>query len=279
MQGSKIACRLVYSFALMEVHMINGRKNPPEAAHGRLSDLAYEKLVELILSGLLAPGSVLSELELSRHLKISRTPIHDALRQLAKDGLVEQKANRRAVVAAFTAADVFDIFEMRKLLESDAARRAALKIDRMALAKLREAADAMAAAVKKPNAIVRWADFDDLFHTTIASASGSVQLAQDIARYRMLHRSFNRLRTTLDVARQALGEHLRILKALGQRDAEWAASEMGAHIHEWQAYFVNHFSSNQTEAADSSKGVRHALRDAGAVASVESRAGRGRRAG
>lgn len=259
--------------------MMNRLKIRSDATDGRLSDLAYEKLVELILSGSLAPGSVLSELELSRHLKISRTPIHDALRQLAKDGLVEQKANHRAVVAAFTAADVFDIFEMRKLLESDAARRAASKIDRMALAKLRETAGAMTHTVKKPNAIARWADFDELFHTTIADASGSVRLAQDIARYRMLHRSFNRLRTTLDVVKQALGEHLRILEALEQRDAKRAASEMAAHIHEWQAYFVNHFHSNPTVAIDSTNGVRHAFRDADLVASAEPRSGRGRRAG
>ncbi|MEI6232950.1 MAG: GntR family transcriptional regulator [Planctomycetota bacterium] len=211
------------------------------AAGGRLSDSVYEALVAGILAGKLAPGAVLSELALGRQFKVSRTPIHDALVQLAKDGLVEQEANRRAVVAAFTSADVFDIFEMRKLLEGESARKAATKLDRIALAKLREAAEQMAASAAKPGAVARWVDFDEIFHTTIAEASGSKRLMEDITRYRMLHRSFNRMRTTPEVVQQALAEHMRILEALEKRDAKRASAEMVAHIHEWQAYFVNSF--------------------------------------
>jgi DNA-binding GntR family transcriptional regulator len=185
---------------------------------------------------------VLSELSLSRKLDVSRTPIHDALRQLARDGLVAQRANRRAVVTNFSATDVFDIFEMRKLLEGEAARRAAGRIDRPALQKLAQAADKMDVSFGRPGAIARWAAFDEMFHATIAAASGSPRLEHDIRRYRMLHGTFNRLGTTVQGLRSALAEHRRIIAAMERRDAQAAAEAMVAHIHEWQAYFVARFS-------------------------------------
>lgn len=213
----------------------------PDLESTRLSDSVYESLVEAILSGRLVPGSVVSELELARQFEVSRTPVHDAIRQLTKDGLVVQEMNRRAVIAEFSAEDVYDIFEMRKLLEGEAARRAATRLDRISLARLRQAADKMSVSFGKPGSIGRWADFDESFHMTIAGASGSKRLTQDIARYRLLHRSFNRLSTTPDVLRQALAEHFRILDALEKRDPKAAAAEMIAHIHEWQTFFVNQF--------------------------------------
>jgi DNA-binding GntR family transcriptional regulator len=103
------------------------------------------------------------------------------------------------------------------------------------------AADALSKRQKKPDWLERWADFDEDFHATIAQAAGSARLYQDIVRYRLLHRAFNKLTTTVDVLQQALDEHIHILDALEKRDAKEAAREMGAHIQEWRTYFVNHF--------------------------------------
>jgi GntR family transcriptional regulator, rspAB operon transcriptional repressor len=207
---------------------------------GRLSDSVYETLLAAILAGQLLPGSVVSEVALARQLNVSRTPVHDALRQLAKDGLLKQRANHRAVVAQFSREDVFDIFEMRKLLEGEAARLAATHIDRPTLGHLRSLADLLNKSRRERNWVSRWADFDDEFHDTIAKASGRLRLWQDIARYRMLHRGFNKLTTTRDVLQQAMEEHYRILDALAERDAEVARQAMIVHIQEWQAYFINH---------------------------------------
>jgi DNA-binding GntR family transcriptional regulator len=60
-------------------------------------------------------------------------------------------------------------------------------------------------------------------------------------RYRLLHRAFNKLTTTVEVLQQALQEHQCILQALEKRDPREAAREMVSHIQEWQTYFVNHF--------------------------------------
>lgn len=210
----------------------------------RLSDAVYETLLEAILSGRLAPGTVVSELALARQLHVSRTPVHDAVRLLANDGLVGQHAKRRPVIAAFTREDIHDVYEMRKILEGEAARRAATRIDRPALARLRETAEALARTRQKPDWLSRWADFDQEFHSAIAQASGSPRLCRDIVRYRMLHRGFNKLATRVEDLATALEEHLRILDALERRDGEKAARAMVAHLQEWQAYFVNHFPRN-----------------------------------
>jgi len=207
----------------------------------RLSDSVYQALLEAVIAGKLTPGTIVSEVALARQLKVSRTPVHDALRQLAKDGLVKQQANHRAVIATFSREDLRDLFDMRKLLEGEAARLAATRIDRPNLARLRVAADALARGQKKPDWLERWADFDEDFHATIAQAAGSPRLYQDIFRYRLLHRAFNTLTTTVEVLQQALDEHNRILAALEKRDAKEAAREMVSHIQEWQTYFVNHF--------------------------------------
>ncbi|MBI1372594.1 MAG: FCD domain-containing protein [Phycisphaera sp.] len=211
-----------------------------KTADGRLSDRVYVTLLEAIIAGRLSPGDVVSEVSLARDLNVSRTPVHDAVRKLIEDGLVTQAANHRPVIAAFKSDDVFEIFEMRKLLEGEAAARAAPRIDRSTLAKLREIADGLAGpADVNGEWLGRWADFDEVFHAAIAQASGSKRLDADIARYRLLHRGFNKL-ATADPLRQALDEHLTILDALDQRNAADARHAMVMHIGEWQAYFVNY---------------------------------------
>jgi DNA-binding GntR family transcriptional regulator len=208
----------------------------------RLSDTVYETLLESIISGKMAPGAIVSEVALSKQLSVSRTPVHDALRQLAKDGLVEQRAGRRAIITAFSQDDVQDIFEMRKLLEGEAARRAALRLEPATVARLRAMGEELKNDPDKTDLLNRWADFDDAFHDAIAKASGSVRLWHDITRYRLLHRGFNKLATTLDVVPKALDQHLEILDLLARRDGESAGRLMAEHIGEWQTYFVNHFS-------------------------------------
>jgi DNA-binding GntR family transcriptional regulator len=208
-----------------------------------ITQSVYRELVELILSGQLPPGSVVSEKNLSMLLGVSRTPVHNAVLQLAKDGLVTQEANHRPVIARVTRSDVEEIFDMRRLLECEAARRSASRIDRATLSKLRLAADELSKPGEPSKALSRWADFDDAFHEAIASACDSTRLASDIRRYRMVHHALNRLRMTADLIPQALREHLSILDGLDARDSERAAQAMERHLMEWKAFYVQRFAA------------------------------------
>ena len=207
------------------------------AAEGPLVDSVYQLLLERILNGSLRSGTVVSELALAGELGVSRTPVHDAVRQLAKDGLVTRQGKRRARVAAFSADDVYEIFEMRKFLEGPAAELAAGRMDRRQLAPLRAEAQALRADPDGPDWIERWAEFDDHFHRWIAEASGSRRLADDINRYRLLHKGINRVSTDRVSLRRAMKEHLSILEALERRDGPRARERMVAHIATWQEFF------------------------------------------
>ncbi len=210
------------------------------AERARLSDSVYETLLEAIISGKLASGAIVSEVSLSKQLDVSRTPVHDAMRQLSKDGLVEQRAGHRAVISALTKDDVFDIFEMRKLLEGESARRAATRVERATIARLRNMGENLRNTSDATDYLTRWADFDEQFHEAIAQASGSKRLGQDIVRYRLLHRGLNKLAATVESLQDALTEHFQILEAIEKRDAEMASRRMVEHIQKWQAYFVDH---------------------------------------
>lgn len=194
----------------------------------------------MIVSGKLASGQAVSESELSRRLDVSRTPIHEAVGQLVKDGLVIQERNRRPVVASFSTDDIFDVYEMRRILESEAAAKAASRIDKLTLSQLDTAAKQFQSAKGKRTVIRRWVEFDDQFHTAIAAACGSPRLETDIQRYRLLHRVFNRTHDDPTVLDQAYQEHAIILDALRKRDEQAARSAMNDHIAEWQRFFVRH---------------------------------------
>src|SRR5262245_14533099 len=85
-----------------------------------LVEAAYEAILENILSGALASGTVVSEVALAQELKVSRTPVHQALAQLAKEGLIEHQAGRQPRIARFGRDDVIEIYDMRLLLETSA---------------------------------------------------------------------------------------------------------------------------------------------------------------
>ncbi len=211
-----------------------------ESTPARLSEQVYEALVEMILTGKLGPGQTVSELALSRQLNVSRTPIHEAIKQLVKDGLISQSANRRPVVVSFGSEDILDVYEMRCILETEAAARAAQRLDLPTMNLLERELQTFRADFDQPATIERWVGLDDHFHTAIAAASGSPRLAADITRYRRLHRVFNRSHTQSAVLTQAIEEHQDVLDALRNRDSDAARETMRTHLQEWQRFFVNH---------------------------------------
>ena len=120
-------------------------------------------------------------------------------------------------------------------------------MDRATIAQLRAMGEALQSDSETDDYLTRWADFDEAFHEAIAKASGCSRLAQDIERYRLLHRGFNKLGTTPEGLEHALEEHVRILDAIEKRDPKEAQRAMIDHLQEWQAYFVRHFRKKSSE--------------------------------
>lgn len=212
------------------------------AKRSRVTEAVYGRLLSKILEHELAPGTLVSELSLARQLGVSRTPVHRAVRELIADGLIVERGRKRPVVATFSGEDVTDLFEMRKLLEGEAAYRAATRIDRPALATLREMASQTRRGLRRPGLLDRWAKFDESFHQKIAHCAGSARLRTDIARYRLIHRGLNKTLFTQELVPQALREHEAILDALERRDATGARNAMIRHIAEWAAFYASSLS-------------------------------------
>ncbi len=210
--------------------------NPDE--NSRLSERVYAVLVDKIVRGDLPPGKKVSELAIAKHLQVSRTPVHDAVRDLIKDGLVEQRENARPVIAEFTATKVLDLFFMRSLLESQAARLAATQMDREMLGELRCHGEALKGNLTAEQLHEKWIEFEKLFHGHIAEASWNRFLYQDILRYRTIHEVLIRHFIKEGNIEQGLDEHLKILDAIEAHDGDTAAQLMAEHITEWKTYFA-----------------------------------------
>jgi len=195
-----------------------------------LVESAYEAILENILSGTLPAGTVVSEVSLAHDLNVSRTPVHQALARLAKEGLIDHRSGLQPRIARFSREDVIEIYDMRLLLETAATQRAAKRMDPRVLADLTRDADALAAAPDSPDWTRQALDFDQRFHDAVAASSGNRRLRQEIAKYRLLVRAFCRMTGSSENLRDALREHQAVLKALGERHPASAGQAMAHHV-------------------------------------------------
>jgi DNA-binding GntR family transcriptional regulator len=99
-------------------------------------DLAYKALRQDITEWRLAPGTALGEIELARRLGMSRTPVREALKRLAREGLVRNDAGRTAIVAPLSMDEAIRLFQVREALELYALRLAAVAPDRSPFAEI-----------------------------------------------------------------------------------------------------------------------------------------------
>lgn len=192
----------------------------------------------MILAGELPPGSQLSEEALALRCKVSRTPVRDALRRLEADLLIRRSESQRSFVADWSDDDIEDAFELRAMLEAQAARRAATRITPPQLEALRQHNRGIAAAIEaeKPD-ISTFLEHNRAFHDIIVAAAGSPRLTS------LLNRLIEQpvvWRTAQNYDRENLHrshrEHEELVAAFARRDAGWAASIMTGHIR--RAYYT-----------------------------------------
>jgi DNA-binding GntR family transcriptional regulator len=212
----------------------------------RMSDVVYQRLLEDILSGRRRTGEPLSELALTKILQVSRTPVHNAMLQLIKDGLIRQDPNCRPVVIGIEASDITEIFEIRILLEGETAYQAATRMRPSTIQRLKRLHDKTAMPQTRKKWLKGWADYDAEFHRSIAKASRNHRLFNDVSRYRLLHRGLNLFgfeedEAPLKTLQTAVDEHAQILNAIEKGDGEAARSAMHAHLRRWQEFFTKIF--------------------------------------
>lgn len=213
----------------------------PEAPQ-TLSSLAVRLLRERIVSGALPPGAKLSDLVLSREIGISRTPIREAIRMLAADGLVEVVPHQGATVRSPSLAELDELYEIRALLEAHAAARAAALRPAETASLLALVADMEAIAVPDGErldeaATRRQRELDLGFHRLVLTLSGLARLQRMVEDAGIIARPFETMDPCMPTAdlRSACRHHRRIAEAIAAGEAEAARTAMAAHIEEGRA--------------------------------------------
>jgi DNA-binding GntR family transcriptional regulator len=223
------------------------RDEPKDAGSGgafaepekSLSAQAYERVLDMIMSGQAKPGAFFTERRLAEQLAMSRTPLRDALLILESEGLVVRLGPRGVQVATMQIEEFVENLGVRRLLEPEAARIAAGRIEPDVLAGLkrrfevlRDGSDAGEAADRGE---VRSAD--DRLHSVIADAAGNARLAGIVRTLRRQTLMFD-LRSLPERFGDTCREHLAIVAALSAGDGEAAAQAMRDHLDAVRASIV-----------------------------------------
>jgi DNA-binding GntR family transcriptional regulator len=195
--------------------------------------MVYAAVRRGILDGTYQPGERLGEVDLAHALKVSRTPVREALRRLLSDGLIETIPNQGSRVRSWDDAQLGDLFTVRALLEGSSAGLAAARTtdeDLKVLGKLCRQMEAAARPGVRQD-LEKAADLDDEFHARIHDTSGNgllPGLIRGLAEVPLSRRAF--MRYTPARLTQSMRQHREILSALTARDPIWAEATMRAHL-------------------------------------------------
>jgi DNA-binding GntR family transcriptional regulator len=203
------------------------------AADSRRRTLAEElhfQLADEIVSGVLQPGAALDEMELARRFHVSRTPVREAIRQLAASGLIETRAHHGAVVARPSEDRLAGMFEVMAELEALCARLAA---ERMSVAERRalEAVHESARGLIQIGDPQHFHEINQAFHGAIYAGAHNFYLAEMALATRVRVQPFRRAQfRNLGRLAKSQAEHDKVVQAILRGECGQAASAMHAHI-------------------------------------------------
>lgn len=205
--------------------MARRKERAPSISEARV----YRNLKKAILSGVFQHGFLLIQDDLCRRFRASRTPIRDALTHLQAEGLAVAMPNKGVFVRELTAKDVHELYEVRLLLESAAAKRAAAKADKLFLSDMLEE-------------VVRLSRRSDLTFDSVSTIGAKLHrfiidssengIMKEILDHigSLVELSRTSLRETADRIREINEEHITTIQALIRNDGEMAADLMRAHL-------------------------------------------------
>ncbi|MFH0297152.1 GntR family transcriptional regulator [Bradyrhizobium sp. 31Argb] len=205
------------------------RPFPQQSKTTRAEELRLQ-LADEIVRGALGPGSPLDETDIARRFNVSRTPVREALRQLAASGLVEARAHRGAVVARPSVERLTGMFEAMAELEALCAALAAERMtaaDRHALEAVHEELRVLS-YTGNPE---RFHEVNERFHNTIYAGSHNDYIAEMTLATRVRVQPFRRAQfRNLGRLAKSHAEHDRVVVAILRGDKTGAATAMRAHI-------------------------------------------------
>lgn len=204
---------------------------------------AYLHIQNKIASGELQAGQAISELALAKELGISRTPIREALHQLATEGILEQNPNHRATVLKLTRKDIIELFELREALEMYAVSKVARQplrptdLERLqtladTILPLKDELERSGKSELDEEQMRRFVVDDFRFHTLLLRLAGNDRIVKVANETRLMIRIFaiRRLRHGPSHLEQIHHQHCDIVSTVASRDRERAMHLIAEHI-------------------------------------------------
>ncbi|NPC56443.1 GntR family transcriptional regulator [Caenimonas soli] len=192
----------------------------------------YEEVAELLRQRIfkreLEPGSWIDELKIAEEYGISRTPLREALKVLAAEGLVTMKVRRGAYVTEVSDTDLADVYHLLSLLESDAAGVVAKRATDAQLKELQALHKDLEAAAGNRE---KFFAINERFHMRLLEIAGNRwrdQMVADLRKVMKLNRHNSLLKSGR--VRESMLEHRAIMDALAKRDASAAVKKMQEHF-------------------------------------------------
>ncbi|MGJ5176123.1 GntR family transcriptional regulator [Bradyrhizobium oligotrophicum] len=216
---------------------------PPAVAKITRAEELRLQLADDIVRGTLAPGAPLDETEIAKRFNVSRTPVREALRQLAASGLIEARAHRGAVVARPSAERLTGMFEAMAELEGLCAGLAAQRMTPVERQRLEAIHDELRTLSHAGNP-ERFHEVNERFHNAIYAGAHNAYIAEITLATRVRVQPFRRAQfRNLGRLAKSHAEHDRVVVAILRGDKVGAAGAMKAHIElvrgEYEIYAVS----------------------------------------
>jgi len=204
----------------------------------------YNSLKEAIIYGELSPGEKLSEIELAKKMKVSRTPIREAFRQLQMEGYISVEPNKGAFVSKLPSEEIGEIYDIISLLEGYAAQLAAQKMSTADLDKLRKLQKNLIAFASQKK-FREYIEENTEFHHFITRSTGNKTLAKTILNLRA--RIYRYRLTSITIPgylKKYVSDHEKIVHAIAKKDSVRAREYMEDHVHFVKDILVNFLREN-----------------------------------
>jgi DNA-binding GntR family transcriptional regulator len=207
---------------------------------------AYSLILEEIINGTLKPGEVVTEVFLAEKYGISRTPVREALSRFQCEGLINT-SNRTKRIYSLSARDIEEIFELKKLIEGNVARRAAENLTEKQAAELKQIIKNMKMLSEtspkndsdEKEFLEKWLSLDSQFHEVIFLASGNKRAQQIVMKINL---QWHRLKVGLVAIEgrinKAILEHEDIGTAILKKDPEKARAKMEEHLDDLKRFIL-----------------------------------------
>lgn len=192
-----------------------------------LSKGAYRRLRDDIIKGRIAPNTILSERALAERLDISRTPLRSALSMLEREQVIERMSNGAVLVRQISVEQLLDIFQLRQILESAAAGRAAEQGITPDLLAIRSRQETYLQDTQSQFESF-WKDDGD-FHQAVSAAARFSLLPKLLAEQRAIVRRSTVVHSDTTFTDQAR-EHIEVIDAIAARNPQEARAAMARHF-------------------------------------------------